>query len=396
VRIPRTLAALGRLGMAGLAGVGGSSAARADPFDPITDRNFGIDLYQGVAFGSTRVVSMGGAAAALATGSSGTLINVSAPAVRETTDTDSWSWDFHLDFITATLSSDYANTALPGGVGGATLVTGGLSGRVGNWAAAVTTTIATTPLQGASDVHADTARTQFALAGWVPQIDTSIGIGMQNVEFSVDPSGGGPALFSINGTGLEAGATWAPRLEDVRIGANFETPILGTKVTSSTCDPDNCMGFILPDRVVSSWRATAGGAYRWSPTRWNQIVPWKFRDEREVTVAADLVLTGSAADGYGLDAFGRQELQRSGRHTSVSPRAGVEYEWWPGKLRVRGGSYYEPARLEGASGRAHVTFGAEYDLFHFRAWGPRRLELAITGDLAESYRNLGASIGLWH
>ena len=55
----------------------------------------------GVLIGATLMglAAMGGAAAANAIGSSGTLINPSAAAVRATTDRDSWSWDYHLDYL---------------------------------------------------------------------------------------------------------------------------------------------------------------------------------------------------------------------------------------------------------------------------------------------------------
>ncbi|MEM9491967.1 MAG: hypothetical protein AAGC55_22670, partial [Myxococcota bacterium] len=39
--------------------------------EPITDRDYAIDLYQGWVFGSGRIVGMGGAQVALAQGSSG-------------------------------------------------------------------------------------------------------------------------------------------------------------------------------------------------------------------------------------------------------------------------------------------------------------------------------------
>jgi len=48
--------------------------ARADNL-PITDRNYAIDLYDGVAIGNTAMVGMGGAGAALINGTAGALIN---------------------------------------------------------------------------------------------------------------------------------------------------------------------------------------------------------------------------------------------------------------------------------------------------------------------------------
>src|SRR5438132_2275382 len=86
-----------------------AGSAHADSLPPITDRNYAIELYDGVALGNTAVVGMGGAAVALAAGSSGTLVNPSAMAVRPTTDTDRWSWDYHIDYLIGSLSSDYDN-----------------------------------------------------------------------------------------------------------------------------------------------------------------------------------------------------------------------------------------------------------------------------------------------
>lgn len=68
--------------------------------DPIVDRNYSIELYEGVAIGNTAQVGMGGAVAAVILGSACALMDAAAPAIRETTDRDSWSWDYHLDFLT--------------------------------------------------------------------------------------------------------------------------------------------------------------------------------------------------------------------------------------------------------------------------------------------------------
>ncbi|HEX5062055.1 MAG TPA: hypothetical protein VFV99_21950, partial [Kofleriaceae bacterium] len=62
-----------------------ASRAGADPeTSPITNSNYSIELYDGVALGNTAVVGMGGATVALAIGTSGTLFNPSAPAVKPT------------------------------------------------------------------------------------------------------------------------------------------------------------------------------------------------------------------------------------------------------------------------------------------------------------------------
>ena len=137
---------------------------------------------------------------------------------------------------------------------------------------------------------------------------------------------------------------------------------------------------------------------RWTigPTAWNQPITTVFRDERALTLAADLVVTGATRNGYGIEAFSMQQLQRSGRAIAVSPRGGAEYEWLPGRLRLRGGSYWEPSRFDGVGGRLHFTIGAELAVWEFPLFGPHRLRLTFTADEAARYRNIGASIGFWH
>jgi len=362
----------------------------ADPLPPVTSRDYAIDLYDGVALGNSATVAMGGASAANAFGTSGTLVNPSAPAVRRTTDTDTWSWDYHLDYLNAGLSADYDNNGQVTSGSGLAALTLGLGGRWHDWGFALTGSTQNAPVDMLTGT---TSRIKLAVAKWFPQIDTAIGVASNVAQFSVQ--GTGP-LFTIEGAGLEAGATWVPRRENFRVGAAVTSRIVGGNVTAESCDPNNCEGFILPDEVEAGWRVVAGGAYRWAPEPWNQLVGGTFRDERAVTVVSDLVITGSVPDGYGLEAFGQHELQRSGKNTSYSLRGGVEYEWLPGRLRLRGGSYWEPGRFEGVSGRLHATFGIEVRVFEVNVWGRRRGRITLTGDVAERYRNVGVSIGFWH
>jgi len=369
------------------------SAGRADAQAPITDRNYAIDLYDGVAIGDTTLIGMGGAGAANARGTAGVLLNPSAIAVRSTTDASSWSVDWHLDVVTAAYSSDYDNNGETGS-GGASLVTTGFGGRIKNWSAAVTGTVQRTPLAGSS-LDATATRARIVLASWIPSIGLAVGLGGQIGRFEVGLDDM-PALFSISGNGLIAGATWVPAQQSFRLAASVDTSIDGGGVESDNCDPENCNGYILPDHVRAPWRFVTGASYRFAPTAWNQQVPGPFRDEKALTVAADVVVTGATSNGYGLEAFGTQTLQRSGRHTVASLRGGLDYEWKPGKLRVRIGAYWEPGRFDSVDGRFHTTFGSDLRILQFRFFGRRRARLSVTGDFASRYRNLGFSIGLWH
>jgi hypothetical protein len=363
---------------------------------PIVDRDYAIDFYDGVAIGNTAWVGMGGAGAALIVGSAGALINPSAPAVRPTTDTDTWSWDYHFDYLTGQYSSDYDNNGVPAPEnGGAQLVTGGLAGRYHDWAGAVTITAQTAPIGDATGLDADALRLRYVVAKYFGNRDIAVGLGVQNVIFRVGVPAMDP-LFEINGVGVIGGITYVPRLRNFRIAGGLESRILGADVTTTTCDPSNCNGYILPERVVSPARGIVGFAYRFAETAWNQPVGGTFRDEQSLTLTADMLVTGDSPDAYGIEAFGQQMLQRSGDSIALSARAGVEVEPLPGRLRVRAGSYWEPARFEGVSGRIHGTFGLELRALEVHAWGRRRGRISFTCDIASRYRNIAVSIGFWH
>jgi hypothetical protein len=380
--------------------------AEPPPTSPIRDSSYSIELYDGAALGNTAVVGMGGATLALSTGTSGTLFNPAAAAVRATTDNDRWSWDYHLDYLNSSLSTDYDNNGFQSEGGGASIFTFGLAGLYRDWALAFTATTIDAPVAATTMVAdgrevpltASAIRFQFALARWIRAIDTSIGVSATTAVFDFGPActgAGCESLFSITGGGLEAGVTWAPRMQDVRLAASVSSRIAGGELAG--CDPADCAGWVLPERVVSPWRVAGGVAYRRAASRWNQQVPTFFRDETALTLAADVFVHGSSPNAYGLESFGNHVLQRSGRHATFSPRAGLEYEWMPGRLRLRTGTYWEPGRFVGVPGRLHVTFGVELRIFHFWLWGKaRRGRISLTGDLAERYRNGGLSIGLWH
>ena len=385
-----------------------AGSAHADPqLTPITPgTSYALDLYDGVALGNSAVVAMGGASVANAAGSSGTLANPSAPAVRNTTDTDSWSWDYHFDYLNATQSKDFANSGLNNLDGGAQMLTLGASVRVGNWAGAITASAQSVPLStvtlpsgNMAELDGTNLRGRVAFAHWFPSRDVSLGGGVQLAQFSMAPQCSDPeckSLFTIQGLGLEAGGTYIPRGQSWRIGGSVSSRIIGGTVVANNCDPMNCDGFVLPSEVRVPWRFAVGGAYRFADSDWNQVVGGDFRDEPAVTVVADLVVTGPTPGAYGLDAFSRQELERSGSDTVLSLRGGAEYEWVPGRLRVRGGSYWEPGRFDGVSGRLHGTFGIEVRVFEFQAWGRRRGRITLTGDVAHRYDNVAVSIGFWH
>jgi hypothetical protein len=120
---------------------------------------------------------------------------------------------------------------------------------------------------------------------------------------------------------------------------------------------------------------------------------------RYILVSLDLVFVGATDQGVGLEAFLNQERIASGQRPSLAFRVGAEGEPIPNQLRVRLGSYLEPARFTGVHPRLHATVGGDLKLFSFDMFGlvnPFELRLTASLDIAESYRSVGISVGLWH
>lgn len=378
------------------------SAANAQ-FEPITDRDYSIDLYTGSALGSGRVVGMGGAAVAVGEGSAGQVANPAAVSTRPATSNDKWDWDWHIDWLNPAYGSDFDNNGIETEEGfEALLLTGGILAQYKQWGVGFTATLSQRPVDhpdgsGAQLVPAFTIF-RFGVARSFWDEEWTVGVGVRTGSFEMDRRlGGDQTLFRISGSALEAGATWRPPLRNLRVAAVTAFPVTGRQIDAVNCDPLDCAGYILPERVTVPWRLSVGGAYRIAPTKWNRKVRKDWRDERAWLIAADLVVTGASPDAYGIEAFVNNELQPSGRNAVVSLRGGVEYEWIPGRLRLRLGSYWEPGRFEGVGGRVHGTFGIEGSVYEFGLWGDRyRVRLSLTADGASKYGNTAVSIGFWH
>jgi hypothetical protein len=388
-----------------------AAPARAQEFPVIADRDYALDLHQGAVLGSGRIVGMGGAAVATAEGSSGLLFNPAAAAVRSETSTGNWDWDWHIDWLTPQLGSDHDNNGMAQetevGLSGS-VITFGLVGQVQQWGFGVTAIGFDQPGEEAADgtrvVPSVLMVRVSAARSWLEE-QITVGLGYRVGAFGMNrrtQDAPDLELFSITGTGLDAGAIWRPRDLDLRAGLSASLPVSSESVTTGDCDPLDCDGFILPGRVAAPWQLGAGLAYRFAETSWHRPVTTRWRDERSVLVAADLVVTGRVPDGHGIEAFSRMQLQPSGRSIGLSPRAGAEYEWVPGRFRLRGGSYWEPSRFRAPDGRdipgrLHLTLGLDLRIWQFRLWGKdHRVRLSMTADGATGYGNGGLSIGFWH
>jgi hypothetical protein len=375
-----------------------------------TDRGFALDLWNGNATGGVRVIGMGGTGVALAEGSVGTLSNAASPAVRRTTKSGTFAWDFHIDGQSATLAKDFDNNGLPDtDASSSQLATLGVVIQYERWGFGLVATTTSTQIVE-DDGDPDTQDGVLEPQGSIAKLAIARSFGEANEHtFGAALRFGGLSmvrprpglddfvLFNVAGPSLEAGWIWRPVEGRFRVGANAALPITRTDVTVTECNPLDCEGYVLPETVKAAWQLAGGFAYRFGPTPWNHQFKSQYRDELAAVIAADLVVTGAVSNGYGLEAFARHMLQPSGRDVVVSPRLGAEFECWPGWVRVRAGTYWEPGRYEGKDGRLHGTAGLDVRLFEFHVWGGYyRPQISLVGDIADDYGNTGVSIGLWN
>lgn len=372
--------------------------ARAD--GPITDRHYTIDAYRGAAVADYRVIGMGGVSLGTAEGALGLLANPAAAASRPATASSWFYWDFLLDAYTPALGVDYDNsgTRQDQAIGKTGSLNAGLIGMFGAWGAAITVTgeLRNFTLPGGTEAMLSAAILRLTLARSFADGEWVAGASVVAGGFSLKLPASGVNLVDATDWSIEAGALWRPPERSLRIGASFR-PSMKPRIDGTACDPNDCYGYILPERIEFPWTAGAGIAVRAGPTPWNRRVAEDFRDEKSVIVAADLMVSGPVPGGSGLEAFLEKRLQRSGRTASLSLHVGAEYEWIPGWLRVRGGTYWEPPRFDDVSGRLHLAIGLDVRFWSFSLWGQGyRLRFSLAGDAARRYGNTVLSLGFWH
>lgn len=370
---------------------------------PIVDRNYSVDLYEGVVFGSPRLVAMGGATFAVGEGASGLFTNPASAAVRPTTPTSRFEWSAFFNSYIPSSGTDYNNNGAqtteyrrsavyapglilqPPGWGIALNVSyvrheSGMTGNPGGLGGL-----------GARSIiaHLGAARTFFGDA-------LSVGLAIRAGSLNVYTREGSNGLFTQVGGSAEAGVVYRPKSLDARFALAGALPVYAGAIQTE-CDPKSCFGYILPRSAVVPWTVVLGSGWRIGAGRWNERVATEYRDVRQLIVGLDLLLVGPVDGAYSLEEMAVGRLQPSGRNLTASPRFGAEVEIIPGWWRLRGGTYFEPSRHPGIGGRLHGTAGTEVRVLGFRLGGEeRRLSIALAGDFADRYYNAGVSIGFWN
>ncbi len=372
--------------------------ARAD--QPITDRNYVIDAHRGAAVADYRVIGMGGVSLATAEGAIGLLANPAAASSRPATASSWFYWDFLFDVYTPSLGVDFDNNGVRQDQFSAKTgaINAGLVGMFGAFGVAISVSgeLRDFAPPGGAEASLSAAMWRLTLARSFLDGDLVAGASVVAGGFNLRLPATGVDLVNAGGWTIEGGGLWQPHEGNLRIGASFR-PAVSAAIDPTACDPNNCAGYTLPERVEFPWTAGAGVAWRLGPTPWNRRLSDDFRDERSTILAADVLVSGPVEKGAGLEAFLEKRLQPSGQTASLSLRFGAEYEWVPGWLRVRGGTYWEAPRFEGVDGRLHVTLGLDVRFWSFSLWGSKyRMRFSLAGDGARYYGNTVLSLGFWH
>jgi len=367
---------------------------------PVRARAQTLDLQQSTVLGSPRIVGMGGAVSAVAEDMTGVMATPAAMAFRPPGAVGSWDWDFYFDALIASRDTDLANSGLLTGAdrpieAGA----GGVCVYVGRWGIGLTGASVSyglpPPAAGGTATTLSSAGSQLAVGRAVLGGQLGIGVSIAAADFAIRQ--GDTTLFDMTGGTLAAGVVARPTALPWRAGLSVRLPAITSAVTNNCTDPANCNGLTPPASGESPWEIGAGFAWRFGQTTWNEPSPVLFRDERALVLAADVAIVGPVTDGVSVAGFAAQTTQPSGRAVTASFRLGGEGEILPGRLRVRVGGYWEPARIDGRGGREHLTSGAELRLFRFSFWEKeRRVRLALAADVAQRYQNIALSIGFWH
>lgn len=371
--------------------------------------------------GSTRFVGLGGAFVAIAEDTEGVAINPASDAVRLPYSWKAWDYGVGLDVaIGAWLPKNDIYNQGSSNSGKSSALFGSLAAvlnyrHLGFGLAAQAQRNAATRVdqeQGIAPTSLDAnyGIVHASLAYGYLDGQLLLGAGARLLGTSLGSSSNS-GLFSAGGAGYEAGFIVKPLSTQYRIAAAVKSPIDAAVPGSSST-------------VHVPWELAFGFAYQFGErplnpkfvtakqvARVNAAAPEPSDTELEaaedelfrryqrqprfyVLVSSQLtVVQGGSQWGVARGGAVRDE-------PIISPRLGLESEVVPHVLKLRAGSYYEPALTDQAPGRVHGTGGLDVRLFKWNVFGLiKRFDywkLSLGADAARSYLNTSFTIGFWH
>jgi len=422
----------------------------------LNSNRYSIDLFTSPVLGPARIVGMGGAHLAIATGIDGATYNPVGYAERAEKEIDFFAFDITGGIWLGGLfrRNDFDNNGRAGLSSTDTVqLMLGTRYQFAQFGTGVTAlariyTLRDEAGRNSADLTLITVRAGAGYAFWDGGL--VVGGGMVFTAFDLAPINSSRSLVAFRGYGAEVGALIRPKHKRYRIGTTFHTPISSRPRTDESMVGSDGIrraeGLVVPESVDVPWDMGVGFAYQFGERRSN--VPWRntrelrrevrrqilsgsyqppatqgeadfavlpqdiekavdtavenYRESqrrlrrnqprRYMLLAADLLVYGKTPRGQSISAFLLQTPERSGAKISYSVRVGMESEVWQDRMKVRVGSYLEPSRVDRKFYRPHGTLGLEARLFDFWRWSARG---TATIDVAPRYFNWGLAVGLW-
>lgn len=369
-----------------------------------------IDYSQGPILNSNRIIGMSGAFVSVAEGADAHLVNPASFAMRARhVRNDFFDWDWSLYFLSDFVSDDGSRpeASTPEGlVDGTTFGGVGLDCRTGvmgfgahgyskEYHIQMGTYSDTGELLEASYQVTQSIVT-LGVGMAAPWIETTFGLAILGGSFRIEGATLGPVL-ELNGVGVNVGGVWHPQGKPYRVGLAMNAPVQVADVEEL---PPTEIGFDVESMAVPG-RITVGGSWMFGPRVYNPAQTWGMEmfnsygpgpgERRYVLVSGDLALDMPTQNTVAAASVFRGPPEVSGQSATLSPRLGAESEFWPDRMRARSGLYYEPSRVQRASGRLHWTAGVDVRMRLGWDWNVNAV-MAV----AREYRNVGLGLSFWH
>jgi hypothetical protein len=262
----------------------------------LTTNNYSIDLFTSPVLGPGRIVGMGGAHLAIATGIDGATYNPVGYAERAEKEIDFFAFDITGGIWLGGLfrNNDFDNNGQAGLSSTDTIqLMLGTRYQFAQFGTGVTAlarvyTLRDAQGKGAAELRLLTLRAGAGYAFWDGGL--VLGGGMVFSAFDLSPVSGSWAviptgsgsLVEFRGYGAEFGALIRPKHKRYRVGTTFHTPISSQPRNDQSVVGDDGLrragGLVVPESVDVPWDIGVGFAYQFGERRAN--VPW--RNTREL------------------------------------------------------------------------------------------------------------------
>ncbi len=376
-----------------------------------------LDLFRGSVVSDTRVVGLAGAYVGIGEGQIGQPSNEASLAQRRPNLQHNldWDWVFVYPFpfvVPVNVNNDAAEAQ---GYVPALNLQLGISGQYRSSGLGIHLDVASLTLPNQTSVGSATWSIGFAQGFWLDQI--LVGAALLVDQARVCATGD---CVGYQGYGVQASALIRPLHHHYRIGVDVRPPVWlqsqGSPITIGDCSTVECLTLRW---AYQPWQVAAGASYRFGPGwgDYNRLPPVARREAIEAakargeetpldTVSDDtpagpylfsfeILTVGPAPNGVGMAGAlqkaadpSRPIPPTSGAFTTLTPRAGFEWEPFYRRFRLRAGLYYEPSRYTEGTSRLHAT--ASFDLRVL--W---EIRVSAGGDVAQNYANLFAGLGFW-